>query len=148
MLQLVFISFAPCLVGALNNYLLLRSIFGSAVVSGAFLVFWLLLGYWSARKQHRYQIAVLAAHVAGFVSLLLILWQFHVIEESARNMVICAFSQFYMESILWIVAKVSNTMNISSASVLPLHIISLIILAITYSCGFTWGLKTKKTASK
>ena len=141
MLLLVLISVVPCLVGILNNYLLLRSIFASAVVSAAFLMFWLYLGYRSARKQHRYLPAVLATHTAGFVSFLLILWQFHVIDESNRNMAVCAISQFYSESILLIAARVSNTMNISTASVLPFHIISLVILVITYSCGFIWGKK-------
>ena len=136
MLLLVLISVVPCLFGAVNNILVLKSLYVSTIISIALLILWFLLGRWSVKTQQRYLSSVLAVHASGIVLILIILWQFYAVEESARNMTVCALSQCYMESILLIVAKVANKMGISGTSILLLHVISLVILVFTYSCGF------------
>ena len=132
---LILLTLVPILIGWLINVFIYVPKVGMAlfyVLPFVVLVFWFWLGRQYAKTDWSPLSAIIIGSASGLISLVLYIWQFHIITEEARNILIAALSQMYFAAVPeWIFAR--------SGIYIVIHIIALVLMIAVFAFGYiTW----------
>ncbi len=137
---LILLTLVPILIGWLINVFIYIPKVGMAlfyVLPFVVLVFWFWLGRQYAKTDWSPLSAIIIGSASGLISLVLYIWQFHIITEEARNILIAALSQMYFAAVPeWIFAR--------SGIYIVIHIIALVLMIAVFAFGYITRKKHRK----
>ena len=148
---LLLLTLVPVIVGYLVNVLLMVPVIGMA---GFYLLplcttaFWLYLGNQYAREWKTLP-SVLIAHIVGFCSLLVYLWQFLLETDATRNTRLAGFSQMFSASTpLYLLAGIARLVErqpnyTGMATMVAMQVIALVYMMIVFCIGIYWEKRKK-----
>ena len=141
---LIILTLVPILIGWLINVFIHVPKVGMAllyVLPFVVLVFWFWLGRQYAKTDWRPLSAIIIGSASGLISLVLYIWQFHILTEEGRNMFIAGLSQMYFAAVPeWIFAR--------SGLYLVIHIIALVLMIAVFTFGYLTGRSAENNETK
>lgn len=153
---LILLSFVPIVVGYLVNITLLLPGIGMLcyyVLPLLATVFWFYLGRKYAHSSWKTIPAILIGNATGILSLLIYLWQYLLMPDEAKNLLLTGASQMFSASApMYLLAGIAILFErepnyIGSASMVALQVISTIYMIIIFSGGLLWEKRNMKIAA-
>lgn len=140
---LLLLTLVPVAVGYFVNVLIMVPVIGMAsfyLLPLFTTAFWFYLGKQYARRW-KIVPAVLIAHIVGFCSLLVYLWQFLLETDGTRSLRLAAFSQMFSASTpLYLFGGIANLVEsqpnyIGRATFAAMQVIALVYMIIVFCIG-------------
>ncbi len=140
---LILLTLVPVIVGYLVNVLIMVPIIGMA---GFYLLplcttaFWIYLGKQYAREWKTLP-AILIAHIVGFCSLTVYLWQFLLETDETRNITLAVFSQMFSSATpLYLFGGIARLVEsqpnyAGKATLVATQVIALVYMMIVFCIG-------------
>lgn len=148
---LLLLTLVPVVIGYLLNVLItvpLIGMIGFYLIPLFTTVFWFYLG-----KQYAYRWktvpAVLIAHIVGFCSLLVYLWQFLLETDETRNLTLAGLSQMFSASTpLYLFGGIARLVEsqpnyAGRATMVAMQVIALVYMIIVFCVGVYWEKRKK-----
>lgn len=147
---LVLLTFVPVVIGYFLNISIALPVIGAVlfyILPLLTTVFWFYLGRQYARSSWNTIPALLIGNAAGFISLLLYLWQFLLETDETRNLTLAVASQMFSAAVptylfVRLAALFETQANyIGRATMVALQVISFAFMVIVFLCGYSWEKK-------
>lgn len=144
------IVLAPLVGGWLFNFLMFQLPFSGILiwtVNLGFILFWFWAGRQFSQLTTRKVYGFLFGNSLWLLSFLLYIWQFVLLDETSRNMMLAGLSQYYMLFMIIIGTQIHMAYStvISSTEIV---IISYMLMFVVFSVGFMYQGIKGKTPSK
>lgn len=132
--------FIPLVYGLVNVYLIIFPPFLSQLVFG---VFWFWVGMKFANLNvHKGKSFLIGNSIWAF-SFVLFIWQFLILDDASRNLVLALFSQLYIQSYIWIGTKIISTLsNVLHGT--NIMLIAYLSMFLTFALGFVFSWIKKR----
>lgn len=142
-------AIAPIPLGYLYNLLLGAGIAESLVL---YLFPILLVGFWFwvgslfCQASVPLSQALLLGHIPGILSLLVYLWQFHVVESAERITALATASQWYTSSATFFTVYIAVMLEpeqgvISEVTATSMQVLGVVFMVVLFLLGYTWRSK-------
>lgn len=107
-------------------------------------VFWFYLGSNYSKSGWNVLQSAMIGNWAGFLSLLLYLWQFLLCDDGSRNLLLSALSQCFASNTILVTAKLallfeSEKNAVTQASITAMQILGLLLMVFIFSAGYAFG---------
>ena len=143
---------SPILIGLLFNHFLLfipLSIYGAPFIM---IVYWFWVGTKFTENVKNPIKAILLANSLGILSLVLYFWQFVIVADMERNLILAFFSQMFTAPLSFITAKIGlvfeQTPNeITQVTPLVMQVTGLILMIIVFFSGYLYKTNSKQHIS-
>ncbi|PWM63251.1 MAG: hypothetical protein DBX91_00880 [Subdoligranulum variabile] len=148
---LIALTFVPVAVGALVNVTLALPGIGSVlfvVLPLLTTVFWAWLGARYGKSAWKPLPALLIGNAVGIVSLLVYLWQYLLVPAAAQNLALVTAAQLFLDAApLYLLGHLAvlfeaQPQTVGTASMVAMHVLSFVYMAVVFGLGFLWGRKT------
>jgi hypothetical protein len=136
-LRLSLMVLAPILFGWLFNYLIIIPVL-------IYISPFLLLGYWfwvGIKFEERIKnpvIAVLLANLGGIASFVLYYWQFIILSDKERNLLLALLSQLFFAPLSYMTAKIVNVFGRTHSVALVMQIAGLVLMMVTFYISYIY----------
>jgi len=137
--NLMIMVLSPVILGILfNNFLVLFPLF-IFVAPFLMIVYWFFAGTKFAEHVENPVKAVLTANAIGIISLLLYYWQFTIVSDAERSLLIAGFSQMFSAPLSYFSAVIGYLFTESPDEIsLAMQVIGLILMIIVFSSGYIY----------
>lgn len=143
-----FIVLAPLVLGWLFNILIYYVPFSGMLIwtlNLGFVLFW----FWGGRQFAKLSMNKVYSFLLGnsiwFISLLLYIWQFLILDEAARSLAIAGLSQYYMLFMLIIGTQI-QLMYSGDINSVDIVLISYVVMLVVFTLGFIYQAVRGKDA--
>jgi len=147
--NLLLMVLSPILIGLLfNNFLVFIPLF-IYVAPLLMIVYW----FWVGTKFTEHVMnpikAIVVANAIGIMSLALYYWQFIIVADQERNLILAGFSQMFTAPLSYLTARIGvifeQTPNeITQVTFLAMEVIGLILMIFVFSSGYIYKKKYLK----
>lgn len=142
------IVLAPLVLGWLFNILIYYVPFSGMLIwtlNLGFVLFW----FWGGRQFAKLSMNKVYSFLLGnsiwFISLLLYIWQFLILDEAARSLAIAGLSQYYMLFMLIIGTQI-QLMYSGDINSVDIVLISYVVMLVVFTLGFIYQAVRGKDA--
>ncbi|GAA0337819.1 hypothetical protein GCM10008967_30100 [Bacillus carboniphilus] len=135
----IILIFIPLVTGYILNRVALYFFMPPIISQIIFTAFWFWVGYrftllpWNKLKSF------IVGNSIWLLSLLLFIWQFVVLDDESRNLILAGLSQNYIVGFLWSGVKWASVMYDSQLTTLNVTISSFIFMFLTFTVGFIYS---------
>lgn len=139
--NLLLMALSPILIGLLfNNFLVFIPLI-IYVAPFLMLVYWFWVGTKFTENDMNPIKAIVLANAIGIMSLTLYYWQFIIVADQERNLILAGFSQMFTAPLSYITAKIGfifeQTPNeITQVTFLIMEVTGLFLMLIVFSSGY------------
>ncbi|MEG0773847.1 hypothetical protein [Clostridium sp.] len=144
-IKLLLIALSPILIGFLFNNLLIFLPLFINVAPFLMMAYWFWVGTQFAENVKSPVKAIVLANSIGIISLLLYYWQFVMVADNQRNLVLAGFSQMFTISLIYITAKIGLIFPQTPNEII--QITGLILMLIVFTSGYFYKKKLLKQHS-
>lgn len=147
--KLLLMVLSPILIGLLfNNFLLFIPLF-IYVAPFLMIVYWFWVGTKFTENVNNPIKAIVLANSIGIISLILYYWQFVVVADKGRNIILAGFSQLFTLPLSYISSYIVIRFGlipngINQSTILAMQVVGLILMIIVFFSGYFY----KKNLSK
>lgn len=147
--KLLLMVLSPILIGFLfNNFLLFIPLF-IYVAPFLMIVYWFWVGTKFTDHVNNPIKAIVLANSIGIISLILYYWQFVVVADKGRNIILAGFSQLFTLPLSYISSYIVIRFGlipngINQSTILAVQVVGLILMIIVFFSGYFY----KKNLSK
>ncbi|WP_113673943.1 hypothetical protein [Vallitalea guaymasensis] len=142
--RLIILIFIPFVFGYLTNLVFLVPGVGTLTYSlmpFVLLIYWFWVGIQFSKSSIKNVYALIYGNILCVLSLLLYYWQFILLGEEKRSMILASISQMYVSPLSPITARFGIMFEklpnvLSQTSITAMHTIGTILLVITFLAGF------------
>ena len=147
--NLLFMVLSPVLIGILFNNFLVYIPLVIYVAPLLMLVYWFWVGTKFTENVMNPIKAIVLANAIGIISLAMYYWQFIIVADQKRNLILAGLSQMFTAPLSYLTVKIGvifeQTPNkITQVTFLAMEITGLILMVIVFSSGYFF----KKNHSK
>jgi hypothetical protein len=139
--KLLLMVLSPILIGLLfNNFLLFIPLF-IYIAPFLMIVYWFWVGTKFTENVKNPTKAIVLANSIGIISLALYYWQFVIVADKERNLILAGFSQMFTAPFSYITARIGfifeQTPNeITQGTTLVMQVTGLILMIIVFFSGY------------
>ncbi len=143
--NLLIMVVSPVLLGVLfNNFLVLIPLF-IFVAPFLMIIYWFFAGSKFAENNVSPVKAVLMANSIGIISLALYYWQFTIVSDAKRSLLIAGFSQMFSAPLSYLSAVIGFLFTDATDEIsLVMQVIGLILMIIVFLSGYLYRKKNLK----
>lgn len=144
-------AISPILIGLLFNSFVGYLEFIGIIFSLLMIIYWFWVGTNFAEQIKNPVKAILLANSAGLISLVLFLWQFVLVSDEDRNLILAALSQMFSAPLSFLSARIAILFTpdgINQKTLLVMQVVGLIIMILVFSAGYVYkSMRQSRKAS-
>lgn len=148
--------FVPTIIGYIYNMLLRIPILGMLLFYISpllMIVFWFKVGGKFGELDKNIFFSVLVGNSLGIVSLLIYFWQFLLLSEERRNLLLAGFSQMFSTGVVMLTAPIAilfepDKNNIGRTTGTAMQVLGLVLMILVFTMGYLWKKISDKYKEK
>lgn len=140
--KLLLMTLSPILIGLLFNYLVFIPLL-IYIVPFLVMIYWFWVGTNFGENVRNPFKSIVLANSIGIISLVLYYWQFVIVADKERNLMLAGFSQMFTASLSYITARIGfifeKTPNeVTQVTTLVMQVTGLMLMIIVFFSGYIY----------
>ncbi|MPM45844.1 hypothetical protein SDC9_92536 [bioreactor metagenome] len=144
-IKLLLIALSPILIGFLFNNLLIFLPLFIYIAPFLMMFYWFWVGTQFAENVKSPAKAILLANSIGIISLLVYYWQFVMVADNERILVLAGFSQMFTVPLIYLTAKIGLIFQQTPNEII--QVTGFILMLIVFTIGYFYKKKLLKQHS-